>query len=390
MKPLVSVLIPYYNDQKYLSDAIHSVLNQTYENFELILINHACTDSSRTIAHSIKDTRIVHIDLPTNNLAGGSLIFDTFVQKAQGYYLKLFCADDLLVNNALELLVNHMQTNKDVDVVFGNMQYIDQNSVLQEQTRFESNNKKLSYRIKSTLTKENREEILKQLSTGNTPFSYPTVLFKKAITKKLLLNPTLIYLFDVQLWANFAINSCCIDVINDIVSYYRLHTDQMTSNSSYVASTHFEHLLYIPLFFEIKNKELIATMCHDSQYKEKINSIDESLLPFIICHWYLFSSKLYTDRLISFIKISEMLADKNMRDKIETNFNFTIRDLRKLYLQEGFAKTFIPFDDTSISFKRLVFLLLRKVFKPFLPMMRKLRIIKLIKILFKKSKEVAQ
>ena len=51
-QPLVSVFIPYYNDEKYLSCAIDAVINQTYQNWELILFNHVSTDNSYKIAHS--------------------------------------------------------------------------------------------------------------------------------------------------------------------------------------------------------------------------------------------------------------------------------------------------------------------------------------------------
>ena len=60
--PIVSVFLPYYNDAEYLPIAIESVLNQTYQNFELILCNHATTDNCREIAHSYKDSRIAEVD----------------------------------------------------------------------------------------------------------------------------------------------------------------------------------------------------------------------------------------------------------------------------------------------------------------------------------------
>ena len=70
-KPLVSVFIPYYNDEKFLKTSIESVLNNNYQDFELILLNHATKDSCREIAHSYNDDRIKHIDM-SENLGGGS------------------------------------------------------------------------------------------------------------------------------------------------------------------------------------------------------------------------------------------------------------------------------------------------------------------------------
>ncbi len=101
MYPLVSVMIPYYNDEKFLNQSIDSVLAQSYDNLELILINHTCTDRSREIAHSYSDARIRHIDLEKNMGAGGSIIFQEFFIHAKGEYVKMFCADDILVPNAI-------------------------------------------------------------------------------------------------------------------------------------------------------------------------------------------------------------------------------------------------------------------------------------------------
>ena len=49
-KPLVTVFIPYYNDEKFLKTSIEAVLNNDYQNFELVLLNYATTDSCREIA----------------------------------------------------------------------------------------------------------------------------------------------------------------------------------------------------------------------------------------------------------------------------------------------------------------------------------------------------
>ena len=115
-KPLVSVFIPYYNDQEYLKDSIESVLNQSYENWELNLCNHASTDKSREIAHSYKDERIKHVDMPKNYGAGGGLVFKTMLDVAKGKYVKPFCAVDFLYVDCLEKMVSFMEENPSVTI----------------------------------------------------------------------------------------------------------------------------------------------------------------------------------------------------------------------------------------------------------------------------------
>ena len=81
----VSVLIPYYNDREFFRQSIESVLNQTYKDFELILVNHATTDDCREIAHSYNDDRIIHLDMDKYNVLPLLLFLTTFLMYQQPY-----------------------------------------------------------------------------------------------------------------------------------------------------------------------------------------------------------------------------------------------------------------------------------------------------------------
>ncbi|RDV14863.1 glycosyltransferase family 2 protein [Pontibacter diazotrophicus] len=108
-KPLVSVLMTSYNREKYIADAIKSVLDSTYENFELLIVDDRSKDKTVEIAQSFadKDARVkVYIndknlgDYPNRNKAASY---------AQGKYLKYVDADDLLYPHGLEVLVIMME-----------------------------------------------------------------------------------------------------------------------------------------------------------------------------------------------------------------------------------------------------------------------------------------
>lgn len=121
----VSILIPYYNDSDFLPLAIESILEQSFEDFELILINHASTDNSREIAHSYYDKRIIHIDTEKNYGAGTGINLKKFLKVATGEYTKLFCADDMLYKDGLKILVEYMEKHPEKDVAFGDVEFID-------------------------------------------------------------------------------------------------------------------------------------------------------------------------------------------------------------------------------------------------------------------------
>ena len=116
----VSVIMPIYNAEKYLSEAIESVLNQTYTDFELLLINDKSTDNSKEICkkYNKKDSRIVllennsesHGPGPTRNIG---------LDYATGEYIYFMDADDWIDISLLQYAVNRMrETNADI-VQFG-------------------------------------------------------------------------------------------------------------------------------------------------------------------------------------------------------------------------------------------------------------------------------
>jgi glycosyltransferase involved in cell wall biosynthesis len=91
----VSVILPCYNDEKYIEDCISSILNQSYSSFELFVVNDGSTDKSLELINSIKDKRIIIISNPNNNGAGYAR--NLALSKAQGEYL-FFTDSDCIVD----------------------------------------------------------------------------------------------------------------------------------------------------------------------------------------------------------------------------------------------------------------------------------------------------
>ena len=112
--PMVSVLLPVYNAEKYLSEAIDSILNQTYANFEFIIINDGSIDNSEKIILSYNDRRIRYIRNEKNIRLVASL--NKGIQLARGRYLVRMDADDISMPNRIEKQVTFMENNLKVGV----------------------------------------------------------------------------------------------------------------------------------------------------------------------------------------------------------------------------------------------------------------------------------
>lgn len=115
IKPIVSVVIPVYNVEKYLAKCIESVQNQTLENIEIVLVDDGSTDKSGAICdeYALKDERIVVIHQRNGGLAHAR---NTGIELARGEYIGFIDSDDWIDITMYEELVNEF-AKKDIDVV---------------------------------------------------------------------------------------------------------------------------------------------------------------------------------------------------------------------------------------------------------------------------------
>lgn len=107
--PLVSILMPAYNCQKYIHHAVDSILNQTYKNWELLIADDCSKDKTRRIAENYKDPRIKFFH-NTENL-GYLQTWNKLAALAQGEYITFQDADDYCTKNRIELLLQFMEKN---------------------------------------------------------------------------------------------------------------------------------------------------------------------------------------------------------------------------------------------------------------------------------------
>jgi glycosyltransferase involved in cell wall biosynthesis len=112
---MVSIAIPFYNAGEYLRSSIVSILNQSYADFELILINDGSTDDSVSIAESFDDIRIRVVNDEMN--LGLPYRLNQAIRLSNGEYIARMDADDLVSSNRIEKQVNYLNANTDIDLV---------------------------------------------------------------------------------------------------------------------------------------------------------------------------------------------------------------------------------------------------------------------------------
>lgn len=116
-RPLVSIIIPCYNSESYIEETIHSVLESTYRNIEIIIVNDGSTDNSELIVRNISATHS-NIFLLSQVNSGPAAARNNGIKNAKGEYILPLDADDLIGNEYLEKAVDVLAKNEHIKIVY--------------------------------------------------------------------------------------------------------------------------------------------------------------------------------------------------------------------------------------------------------------------------------
>ena len=235
---LVSIVVPVYNAEKYLEQCLNSIQNQTYKNFEVILVNDGSMDHSESICKSFVegDSRFRYF-LKSN---GGSSAARNFgLDHVRGDFITFIDADDWVDENHLEVLINNIKENNS-DMAVSSIKKFD--NVSNFEFRVYSNQEKylLNY------NKLNREEFLvilpKLIHASNSYKIAVSKLFKKELVSDVRFDESIIYGEDLEFFFKLYLNINSISYVDEVTYIYRLHDE---SSSSKFGQLHMEQELAI-------------------------------------------------------------------------------------------------------------------------------------------------
>ncbi len=214
---MISVIIPVYNVEKYLDTCITSVVNQTYTNLEIILINDGSTDSSGDICNNWAkiDKRIIVEHKKNGGLADAR---NKGLDIASGEYIFFLDSDDWLDLNALEILVSQIE-NTDIDMIIFNLK-----KVIDEKTEGVNNKFELNEGVYTKL------EVLAMFEKNIIPL---VTACSKIYNKKIFDNIRFPIgrINEDEFTAHFIIDECNkIMIINKPLYYYRQTPNSIMSN----------------------------------------------------------------------------------------------------------------------------------------------------------------
>src|SRR5215207_7546630 len=125
-RPLVSSIIIFLNEERFIEEAIESVFAQTYDNWELLLVDDGSTDGSTQHALQYAERypgKVRYLEHPGHQNRGMTVSRNLGVDHAEGEYIALLDADDVWLEHKLEQQVAIMNSHPEVGMVYGNQQY---------------------------------------------------------------------------------------------------------------------------------------------------------------------------------------------------------------------------------------------------------------------------
>lgn len=213
--PLLTVYVTNYNYGKYIKEAILSLLNQSFQNFEIIIIDDGSTDNSKEIINEFSNNKKIRV-LYQENL-GLTKSNNKALQLANGKYIMRLDADDILLENSLKVLVNEFKHDSQLGMVFGNWYVIDEHdNILYQQKRFDFEN---------------------EVSLFDQPAHGACTMFKTEYLRKIGgYDESLTRQDGYELWLRF-IKNFKIKNVNQIIFKYRMHGQNLTSNEKKLLQT---------------------------------------------------------------------------------------------------------------------------------------------------------
>lgn len=218
--PLVSVVLPFRNAERYIGGSIFSILRQSYRNIELICINDCSTDQSMTIVDRFADSRIRTVQFPENR--GISAALNAGINLATGDYICRMDADDRSLRSRIADQVSYLRMHTEVDVLGGAIRVFGRS------------------RLRLTKRYPVAHSEIAQEMLFTSPVAHPTVMIRRTAIDKLshLYSDEFAGVEDYELWTRLLRSGAIFANLEDVVLQYRIHG----SNVSLKRSTRIEDL----------------------------------------------------------------------------------------------------------------------------------------------------
>ncbi len=223
---LISIIVPIYNTEKYLHECLDSILNQSYINFEVLLINDGSTDSSGTICQEYveRDSRFRYFEKDNGGVASAR---NLGLERSEGTYITFIDSDDWVEFKYLEVLYTALKEN-DTDVAISTYKRFAQDGVFYLRSYSREDDEFLNL---GTRSRDSFLEILPRLGELDHSFySISSKLIKRKIIGNLLFDEQVSYAEDLNFFFHLYLGVESVVYVRDYTYIYRTHDASTSQN----------------------------------------------------------------------------------------------------------------------------------------------------------------
>lgn len=320
MKNLVSVIIPSYNHEKYIEKCIMSVINQTYKNLEILVMDDNSKDNSAKILKNIKDSRLkVYY---SNKNKGIVRTINELTKKCKGKYVAIIGSDDIWKKNKISKQISYLEKNPEIGAVFTAAEIIDENGKLYENDEFFSDN----VFCNNNMTRGKRMKLF--FEKGNHLCHSSSVIRMSVIKNIGLYDMAYRQLHDYEYWVRL-INEYDIYILNEkLVKYRRFkNSEQNLSNNSFESIIRVinENNSIISWMFDNIKKEIFIEGFSNMFVNKNSNSAIELLCEkyFILLNYKILD---VVNKQLAYSLIYNYKNKEKIFDVFEKKYNYTLND----------------------------------------------------------------
>lgn len=276
-EPLVTILLPAYNAERFIEEAIASILAQTYRNFVLLIINDGSSDKTESIVENQKDDRIQYVKNESN--IGLIKTLNKGILLARGKYIARMDADDICAPERIQQQVSFLEKNKDYVMCGSWAKIIDNNGL-----------------VTGRMKRINSHALIQANMLFTTPFIHPSVLIRKEVLLKEKYSEEALHCEDLELWVRLSRNkNYRFANIPNFLLKYRWHDQNISVQNDQ--------------FQSIKRKEIIKPYI--------LKLIPEATDKNIDTHFSLFGSNKTNDETLNWVK--RLLKENDQKNEYDQN-----------------------------------------------------------------------
>lgn len=318
-KPLVSFIIPCFNAEKYLEEALDSVISQTYKNLEIILVDDCSVDSTLSICRKYKnkDSRIILL-INSENL-GIARSSNLAVDAASGDYIALMDSDDISLPDRIEKQIILFEQNENLDVVSVFFEYVNING---------------TFCMKS-LNNYKQSMSLYFISLFDSPIINPGTIVRRKIFNFLRYDTSSesLYLHDYTFWTKLLMNGFQFGVIPEILLKYRINPSGDSSKNRLLQNNNHVHY----------SKEFIKTALNLIISENVLRVIENRITPNLHYNTIEVFKNFRNIKNAFFIKFNNKLSLNEKKEIISWYYQRKLKIIMGIFLQGKFKNRFNAF-----------------------------------------------